>query len=114
MKLEKLQTISKRQYERLRLAGIDVTEETTVQEVLKFMQTIDAIELLNLNAPMYCRVYVSAYYVAEVSWRGEIDKNTNGWLTWHTHGVHGWEIAESHALDFMLGTLDENEYPKNY
>jgi hypothetical protein len=113
MKLKKLQTITEKQYERLRLAGIEVGRKTTVQEVLKFMQTQDAIELINLDASMYCRIYVSAYYVAEVSWYGEISKEKSGWLTWCSHGVHSWEIAESLALDFMLGTLDEKEYP-NY
>jgi hypothetical protein len=109
MKLSKLQTINERQYERLRLAGIQVGRKTTVHEVLKFMQTQDAIELINNNAAMYCRIYVSAYYVAEVAWYGEIDEGTSGWLNWYSMGVHSWEIAESLALDFMLGTLEMPE-----
>jgi hypothetical protein len=109
MKLEKLRTINERQYERLRLAGIEVGMKTTVHEVLKFLQTLDAVELINLDAPMYCRIYVSAYYVAEVAWYGEINEGTSGWLNWYSMGVHSWEDAESLALDYMLGTLEMPE-----
>jgi len=58
---------------------------------------------------MYCRIYVSAYYVAEVAWYGEIDEGTSGWLNWYSMGVHSWEDAESLALDYMLGTLEMPE-----
>jgi hypothetical protein len=114
MKLKKLQTITEKQYERLRLAGIEVRlvgKKTTVQQVLKFMRSQDAIELINLDAPLYSKVYVVnkfKKFVAEVIWHKE-----NEWNGWFSKPVDSWEEAESLALDFMLGTLDEKEYP-NY
>lgn len=103
MELEKLRTLTKAQYKRLYNAGIEVTEETTVQEALKFMRTEDAIELINDNAPMYCNIHTSGYYVAEVLWFGEKEIGTMEWQNWKSNAVHDWEFAESLALDYMLG-----------
>jgi hypothetical protein len=103
MKLEKLRTLTEAQYKRLYNAGIEVTEETTVQEALKFMRTEDAINLINDNAPLYYYIHVSGYYVAEVLWFGEKEVGTMEWQSWKSNAVHDWEFAESLALDYMLG-----------
>jgi hypothetical protein len=107
MKLEKLQTINERQYEKLRLGGIEVGMKTTVHEVLKFMRSVKALDYFDNTYNV--RIHESAYYVAEVYWYGEINQGTSGWLNWYSMGVHSWEDAESLALDYMLGTLEMPE-----
>jgi hypothetical protein len=103
MVIEKLRTLSKRQYEKLVKLGIGVTEETTVQEVLKFMRTPDAIDLINYDAPMYCNIHAKGYYIAEVLWYGEGNKvGEVCWQSWKSNAVKDWEFAESLALDYML------------
>ena len=102
MKLEKLRTLTEEQYKRLHNAGIEVTQETTVQEVLKFMRSQDAIELINNDAPMYYYIHAKGYYVAEVLWYGETRVGTMEWQNWKSNAVNNWEFAESLALDYML------------
>ena len=103
MVIEKLRTLSKKQYEKLVRLGIGVTEETTVQEVLKFMRSQDA-EFINGDAPMYCNINAKGYYIAEVFWYGEGNKvGEISWQYWKSNAVNDWEFAESLALDFMLG-----------
>jgi hypothetical protein len=103
MELKKLRTLTDRQYKRLHNAGIEVTKETTVQEVLKFMRTEDAFNSINYDAPMYYNIHVSGYYVAEVLWFGEKEVGVMEWQSWKSNPVRDWEFAESLALDHMLG-----------
>jgi hypothetical protein len=103
MILEKLRTLTVKQYRKLLSAGIDVNEETTVQEALKFMRTHEAIDLINYDAPMYCNINAKGYYIAEVLWYGEKETGTVEWQSWKSNPVHDWEFAESLALDYMLG-----------
>jgi len=101
--MEKLRTLSEAQYKRLHDARIySVTRETTVQEVLKFMRTEDAV-VINDEAPLYCNVHLSGHYVGEVYWFGEIGVGIMTWQSWKSNAVQDWEFAESLALDFMLG-----------
>jgi len=105
-----LDKITTNQKTKLIELNIYVNDETLILEILQMFRDISS-PLYNLhNNTAIVRVYKSAYFISEVQ-IGYIPHTGNEETTgykWYSYGTNSWEMAESLALDYLLGIYNTN------
>jgi hypothetical protein len=101
-----LDNITTNQKIKLSELKIDITDKTLILEILQMFRDVSSPLYKIHNNTAVVRVYKSAYFVSEVQIgyipSTDTNENTTGYK-WYSHGTNSWEMAESLALDYLLG-----------